>query len=94
MLTGWQATGGRWYHLAGSGRMDTGWLWDGAWYWLDPESGAMAVGWAQDGAGAWWYLLGDGTLSGQRWVAGWAGSWYWVDASGRMGSGWLSWGGS
>ena len=94
MLTGWQATGGRWYHLAGSGRMDAGWLWDGAWYWLDPESGAMAVGWAQDGAGSWWYLLGDGTLSGQRWVAGWAGSWYWVDASGRMGSGWLPWGGS
>ena len=90
---GW-AWDGAWYRTSPSGALTTGWLWDGAWYWLAPESGAMAVGWAQDGAGAWWYLLGDGTLSGQRWVAGWAGSWYWVDASGRMGSGWLSWGGS
>ena len=90
---GW-AWDGAWYRTSPSGALTTGWLWDGAWYWLDPESGAMAVGWAQDGDGAWWYLLGDGTLSGQRWVAGWAGSWYWVDASGRMGSGWLSWGGS
>lgn len=98
MGRGWLNDGGTWYHLSGSGAMDTGWLASGGrWYWLS-ASGAMATGWAKVG-GSWYYLdWPSGAMWANRWVSGtyWVGSsgsmatnaWvdggrYWVDGSGR-----------
>lgn len=59
MKTGWVYTGGKWYLLSESGKMNTGWIQDnGKWYYLN-ENGSMAVNTTVDGysIGAYGSLL-------------------------------------
>ncbi len=75
-----------WYHIGGTGYMDTGWYLDkDTWYYLAAD-GHMKTGWI-DLNGLWYYL---NTETGKM-VTGWivdSSSWYYLMPSGEMATGW------
>ena len=69
MTTGWQAIGGTWYYMNGSGAMTTGWqAIGGAWYYMN-GSGAMVTGW-QDIADKRYYFYDSGVMAASTKIDG------------------------